>query len=855
MSNAFTIDSFTIADGKRTSMWLPPRVLAASILLVLAQAPSTTFAAGVRADSLGSAANSANEVSFNTRFGGLADSRYDLARLGRKGAVPGVYRVDVYVNDTLKARKDVEFRGSDSDDLIACLDGTLLTEWGVAPEAIAKAESTCTDVGTLVANANATFDPAGLRLDVSIPQADLSRTARGYVDPALWDAGMTAATLGYTFNANAVTTSSGPSSTTVFTGLDAGLNEGGWRLRGRGSLSWSSAQGSQWQGVGAFAQHDVQRLRSQFTVGDGFTSGELFASAAYRGANLASDDRMLPDSRVGYAPVVRGTAQTRARVEIRQNDFLIYETTVAPGAFEIDDLYATGHSGDLEVRVIETDGTVRSFTVPYAAVPRLLRAGASRYSATVGKLRGADTSPAFAEATYQRGLNNWLTGYAGVQATEDALYRGALLGAAVNTRAGALSWDVAGAWTKPDGGESLTGYSTRLTFSKAIPSTRTNLALAGYRYSTGEYLELAEAAAMDASRADVWSARARVRDRLQLSFSQQLGQEGGVLFASGSRQTYRDGRAGSTSYQLGYNNRKGALAYNVGASRTLDEVGRKDDQLFVSFSMPLGNSSRRRAPTLSASASFGGSAGTSLHTGLNGQAGSEGQFNYAMKVSDSDRGGLNADAGATWQAPYALLGAGYGWSKDAQQASFSASGGLVAHKGGITLAQRLGETIGVAEVKGAAGASLADGSHAKVDRRGYVVASDLRPYRVNTVELDPKGMSLDVELGTSQIQAVPRAGAVVPLQFDTKSGHALLVRAKRPSGEALPFGASVIDDAGQDIGLVGQGGQLFARRAERAGRLQVRWGHGPEEACVISYELPEHSNAKAGITEVEANCL
>ncbi|KYF17681.1 hypothetical protein AIZ04_25550, partial [Salmonella enterica subsp. enterica serovar Typhimurium] len=79
-------------------------------------------------------------------------------------------------------------------------------------------------------------------------------------------------------------------------------------------------------------------------------SGELFDSTQFRGVQLASDDRMLPDSERGFAPVVRGVANSNAKVRISQNGLTIYETTVAPGAFEIDDLYPTGYGGDLIVQ-------------------------------------------------------------------------------------------------------------------------------------------------------------------------------------------------------------------------------------------------------------------------------------------------------------------------------------------------------------------------------------------------------------------------------------------------------------------------------------------------------------------------
>ncbi|STR54021.1 outer membrane protein [Klebsiella oxytoca] len=62
---------------------------------------------------------------------------------------------------------------------------------------------------------------------------------------------------------------------------------------------------------------------------------------------------MEPLSRRGYAPEIRGIARTSARFAVRQSGNLIYETTVSPGAFVIDDLYPTGYGGDLDVTVYE----------------------------------------------------------------------------------------------------------------------------------------------------------------------------------------------------------------------------------------------------------------------------------------------------------------------------------------------------------------------------------------------------------------------------------------------------------------------------------------------------------------------
>ena len=99
---------------------------------------------------------------------------------------------------------------------------------------------------------------------------------------------------------------------------------------------------------------------------------------------------MLPDSLQGYAPTIRGVAQTNARVTVRQNGYIIYNTYVAPGPFALDDLYPTSSGGDLEVTITEADGRETRYIQAFAAVPTLLREGTWRYSATAGQFRSGD---------------------------------------------------------------------------------------------------------------------------------------------------------------------------------------------------------------------------------------------------------------------------------------------------------------------------------------------------------------------------------------------------------------------------------------------------------------------------------
>ncbi|MEG2964681.1 MAG: fimbria/pilus outer membrane usher protein, partial [Janthinobacterium sp.] len=340
---------------------------------------------------------------------------------------PGTYRGDIALNGQLKNRQDIRIHANDDGSHpVVCVSRKLLELLGVdmtrlSPQATALLEAdNCAELGKLIENATAKFVPESQQVDISIPQIALRRDARGYVSPELWDSGVTSGMLGYSFNSNH--NKSGDSAfNSAYLGLDGGFNLGAWRLRHKSALSWQQAGGSHYQVLDTYLRRDITSLKSQLTLGDANTSGEIFDTQSVRGVQLASDDRMLPNSLRGYAPVVRGIARTSARVTIRQAGNILLETTVAPGAFVIDDLYATGYGGDLNVTVSEADGSEQRFVVPYAAVTQLLRPGTLRFGATAGVTRNNYLSQqaGFMQGTVQYGLNNSLTGYGGVQASAD----------------------------------------------------------------------------------------------------------------------------------------------------------------------------------------------------------------------------------------------------------------------------------------------------------------------------------------------------------------------------------------------------------------------------------------------------
>lgn len=661
----------------------------------------------------------------------------------------------------------------------------------------------------------------------------------------------------------------------AYLGLNLGLNVAGWRLRSQESVTWDQNTGrTRYNNVNTTATHDVDLWKAQLTLGDSYTQGVLFDATAFRGVTMYSDDRMLPDSQQGYAPTVRGVANTQARVEVRQNGNLLYETTVAPGPFVINDLYATGYGGDINVIVHEADGSIHTFVVPYASVPMLLRPGMGRWAVTNGQVRDdslVNGKPYFVEGTYQRGINNWLTVYGGVQSTYRALYKSYLVGAAVNTPAGAFGVDVTNSHTNFAGaGSSLSGYSARLSYAKNVPTYGTTFAVAAYRYSNENYLSLQDAVQGQDVMTSYRSTDVNVgvpyrnKQRLQVTLNQDFGGKYGQLYFNGSRSSYWNNSPTATTYQLGYTNTWHNINFGITGSRTYASspiyAGSKyDNQFGVNVSLPLGAPSRNR-PNLTLSATRDDYAGNTDRATVSGNFGDRSQYNYNASLGYADQSGAQTTTSASvgWQASYANLNANYSYASHYQQGGVSASGGVVVHPGGVTLAPSLSldNPIAIVEAPDAKGALISSNGQSKIDRRGYAVATGLMPYRMNDVTLDPLGTSMDVELQTTRVQTAPRAGAVIPLKFNTVSGRAVMIRATQANGEALPFGADVLNDKGDTVGMVGQGGQLFVRGAEDGGTLLVRWGDDEAKQCKVSYQLParDKGQSSAVLDAVDARC-
>ncbi|MDU5479398.1 MAG: fimbria/pilus outer membrane usher protein [Enterobacter sp.] len=693
----------------------------------------------------------------NPQNGGKAD----LAAFEAGSQAPGTYHVDVMLDNELVDTRDIEFKTSgapnDEGKLEPCLTVEQLKEWGVKTElfpALAVDNERCANLHA-IPSGSTEFQFGAQRLLISIPQAAISRQARGYVPPEQWDDGITAALLNYSLSGanNRSRNGSSDTSNTQYANLRPGINIGPWRLRNYTTWSRDEDGKDKWDSVYTYAQRAIVPLKAQMTLGDSTAPADVFDSMPFRGAQLASDDDMQPDSLKGYAPVVRGIARTNAQVIVRQNGYEIYQTYVAPGAFEITDMYPTGGAGDLQVTIKEADGSIQQFTVPFASLPVLQREGRFKYAVTGGQYRSYNSSvdkTPFAQITGIYGLPYGLTAYGGGQTSSH--YQSVAAGMGKNMGdLGAVSVDVIQAWSTPQNLPSDSGQSWRARYSKNFVETGTNFAIAGYRYSTKGFYGMQEV--LD-SYGDNGVMQNRRRNRMELTMNQSLGGSLGSIMVSAVREDYWNSGRAMESWSLGYNNFWNGISYGLtytstrnGTPGTYGNPTSYDKDRMVAFniSVPLD----KFLPQTWANYSVNNSknSGTTHTVGINGTALDNNALNWNVQQGyGSDNVGYSGNVNGDYKGTYAEVTAGYSYDQNNERLNYGIQGGVIAHADGVTLSQPLGETNVLVKVPGAKGLTVRNQTGAKTDYRGYTTVNNVNVYRKNDIVIDPESMSDDVEL-------------------------------------------------------------------------------------------------------------
>ncbi|HAX4850914.1 fimbria/pilus outer membrane usher protein [Escherichia coli] len=796
-------------------------------------------------------------VDFNTDVLDAADRQnIDFSRFSQAGYImPGQYQMEIMVNDQGISPSAFPVRfleppvsGAEGKKPLpqACLTPEIVSRMGLTEASQEKVtywnNGQCADLSQLP-GVEIRPNPAEGMLYINMPQAWLEYSDASWLPPSRWDNGIPGLLFDYNFNGTVSKQHKGKQSQSLSYNGTAGANFGAWRLRAdyQGSLNHTtgSAQGtnSQFTWSRFYMYRAIPRWRANLTLGENYISSDIFSSWRYTGASLESDDRMLPPKLRGYAPQVSGIADTNARVVISQQGRILYDSTVPAGPFTIQDLDSSVR-GRLDVEVIEQDGRKKTFQVDTAYVPYLTRPGQIRYKLISGRSRSYEhrtEGPVFAAGEASWGISNKWSLYGGGIVAGD--YNALAVGLGRDlSEFGTVSADVTQSVARIPGYDTKQGKSWRLSYSKRFDDVNTDITFAGYRFSERNYMTMDQY--LNARYRNDFTGREK--ELYTVTLNKNFVDWQTSVSLQYSHQTYWDRRT-SDYYTLSVNRYFDAFGFkNVSAGLTASRsrysqngISSSDDNyndsVFLRLSVPWGTGT----------ASYSGSMSNGRYTNTVGYSDTlnKGLSSYSLQAGVNSGGGQPSqsqmNAYYNHASPLASLSANFSAVENGYTSfGMSASGGATItakgaalHAGGMNGGTRL-----LVDTDGVGGVPV-DSGRVSTNRWGIGVVTDVSSYYRNTTSVDLNRLPEDMEATRSVVESVLTEGAIGYREFEVLKGSRLFAVLRLADNSHPPFGASVTNAKGRELGMVADSGLAWLSGVNPGETLNVGWDGRTQ--CVV----------------------
>lgn len=777
-------------------------------------------------------------IEFNTDVVDSSDRKnIDFSRFSQAGYImPGQYQLTIVVNGQNVSVSDMAVTFADALNTEGqatsqvCLSHEIVAKIGLTEAALSKVtwriNQTCTDLATLVGS-TIQADLAAGTLNITLPRTMLEYSDASWLPPSRWEYGIPGLLVDYNLNSMLTSPETGNQSQSLSYNGTVGANIEAWRIRADYQGSIDRTKGSDY---GTQKQSDwtrfymyraLPRIQSKLTMGENYISSDIFSGWSYTGALLESDDRMLPPRLRGYAPQITGIAETNARVIVKQQERVLYDSTVPAGPFSIEDL-DSAIRGQLDVEVIESNGQTKTFTVNTAYVPYLTRPGQVRFKVVGGRSRylGHKTEgPAFTSSEVSWGANNnW------------SLYGGNIFSGSYNALAlgvgrdlydwGALSTDITQSIARLDDKGTQSGKSWRLSYSKRFDESNTDITFAGYRFSARNYLTIQ----------NYLDARYRKntvgydKELYTVSLNKYFSEQRLSINLQYSHQTYWDMDA-SNYYTLSLNQYVDLLglknaSVGLNASRTKYH-GRDNDIVYLRLSLPLGSGMLSYSGNMNNSR-FSHSLGYSdtLNDGMDSY-----NINIGLNHDDNNNLGKQLNGYYSHHSSLADMSASFATVQNSYRSlGLSASGGATItakgaalHAGGMN-----GSTRMLVSTDGISGVPV-DGGRVVTNMWGTGVLTDVSSYYRNTVSIDMNKLPVDIEAPKSVTESALTEGAIGYRKFEVLKGQRLFAVLRLTNNSYPPFGAIVLSEKGRELGIVSDEGLTWLSGVNPGEKLSVNW--------------------------------
>lgn len=775
----------------------------------------------------------AREVTFDTDILKSRGLGIDLNRYFAEAPrfLPGTHSVSVKVNGNNRGTAAVRF----SEDGTMCVDNDFLEFAGLMPVSI-KANETCHDLRSDYAQAVINPLPNQETVELYLPPEALNSLS---ADVKNFQHGGTAGMLNYSLfsTKSDYSGSDGSSNRYSQASLEAGFNAMDWSLRSRYILTDDDGNRNA-ESIYTYAEHVFVPQRLTMQVGEVNAMSDVLSGIPITGVQLMPTSGLQKDS-TGVS--VSGIARTsQARVEVRQNGRLIFNTLVPAGPFTLDDVPMVRNNVDLDVTVVESDGSSNHYIVPAASVKARNLSRPNGLTVSAGQVRGIDSDysdPLVFNVSDGWRIFPWMNLLASGVVAEDYQAAGARTEFMVTD-----GWNVSTsmAASKAHFGDSDNGIKNELQSDYSLTE---NVGLsASVAHYSGDYRELADAMDDDYEGYDN-SYSGNVRWSTQLAGA----------FSAGLSYNQAAGEGEDSRYLLltwGKTFKYASINVNWQSAVGSTDDDQDDDLLYINLSIPLGGSQ-----SLS---SYMRKQGDSTSYGLanSGSLGSDTSY-YISADRDQETKENSFNGNINTNLHYTQLSVGGGTSGDNQR-NYNAtlSGGIAMHKDGVTFSPySIKDTFAIArlsEPKAGVEITTPQGT-VWTDRWGQAVIPGLTEWRNSRIEVDANKLpqSMTLANGTKYIAAAH--GSVSEVSFKVLNSRRVMLRIKQADGKPLTKGLSVVDDKDNYIVTVVDDGHVFLNDADRVAALYAI-NDDNQRLCRLEFALPEKHDEDAFYEEVNGVC-
>ncbi|ESN15910.1 hypothetical protein L370_01974 [Enterobacter sp. MGH 24] len=755
----------------------------------------------------------------------LADYFSDAPRF-----LPGSHTVAIKINGQEKGTLAVRFNENGQ----LCVDDDFLSATGLMPVNIGKNEP-CHDLRTNYPSAVVNPMPNSESLELFVPAQALDN---GFLTPQNFMKGGTAGLFNYNLFSSRNDVSGGDNSTYSQANLEAGLNIAEWTLRSRYMLTDDDGQYHS-DSLYTYAEHVFQAQKVRVQVGQINVSSSLFSGPAIDGVQFIPEQKLQQDI---PGVTINGIAHThQARVEVRQAGQLIYTAPVNAGPFTLDNVPVVRSNADLDVSVVETDGSTTHFTLPASSF-NLHTLRPVGLTVSVGRVRELTTDydkPYVTNVTNGWRLNrDWSTTVSGVLA-EDYQAAGGML-QWLPAEGMMVSGSLLG--SRESFGDAQQGAKSELTTSMGLPGD-VGFDLSAAKYSSG-YRELTESLDDDFhGYQSSYSGNLNWRNDLLGTFS--VG-----YYAYEAANGYDDSRSMIVSWGKSFN------YFNINANwqhavnqQDDDNSYSNDDLFYVNISIPLGT---QRV------GAYMRNQGNKTAYGLqnNGSLGQDTSY-YISADRDNETNENSFNGSLNTNLHYTQLSLGAGSSGDNQH-NYNAtlSGGIAAHEHGLTFTPyNVRDTFAIARLSEPESGIEISTPQGRVwtDYWGQAVVPGLTEWRKSRIEVNANTLPKSMDLANGIKNVAVAHAAFKELEFKVLNTRRVMLEVKQADGSWLPKGTSIVDKKNNYLVSAVDSGRVFVTDMSDSPALYAV-DDDMQRLCQIDYKLSDTQDKEAFYETAKGVC-